>query len=485
LTLSITGDAANVLTPPLLSRRRFYSVMAVLLLVEILFALEHTMVMSVLPAVGRELKDVARAGWLVSIFGLAAAATAAIGGRLGDLYGRRRMLVVVTSLCALGSLISAFAPTFEGIIIGRAFQGASGAILPLCYGTIRQIAPRGRAPFWIGLLTGGYAFSSIFGYVLGGYFADRGDWSSIFMLTALISAISIPLLLLLLPKLPGAGGSGRIDILGAVLFAPAVAAVLFGVTMAKQWGWASADTWSVVGAGLAVLAFWAWYEFRHANPLINVRLLGNRKILVGNLCSIFTAAGLANLPIVFMMLLQQDPAVAAVGLGVSATLAGTLKIPSNVLALVGASLGGWLSGAQGARWAAFAGGIIGAVSWTGLMLHHDTIWQLMLWGIGCAFGSSVLMSALPLMVLEGTPKARSSETTGLTATIRSLATAVGAQIITVILASVTVVDPSSGTRLPTEKAYATVMILIASGALLTGLLALAAGRRRPGVDEEV
>jgi MFS family permease len=461
-----------------------YRLMGALAVVEVMGSLEQSMVISVIPAVARQFHDVALAGWLITAFGLSAAATAAIAGRLGDLFGRRRLLILVSVLPAVGSLISAVAPSIDWIIVGRTIQGVSGAILPLSYGIVRDFAPPRRAPFWIGVLTGGYAFSAMFGYIIGGAFADAGHWAWLFIVTAVLSVLAIPPLLAFVPAMPGRRDGAKIDILGGMLFSAGIASVLFGITRAQQWGWASASTWVVIGVGFALIALWAWYEARQDQPLIDVRLLIERKVLIGNLCLCLTSLGLMNLPLVFLMLLQQDPSVTGIGLGVSATLAGILKIPTNVCSMVATPLAGWMAGRHGARWPALAGGLIGAASWTGILLAHDTIWQVVFWGFFCATGSNILIVALPLLVLEGSPKARSSEATGFALTVRALSVAVGAQLIALLLASSVVLGPKTHSPVPTPQAYYRVFIFIIISALLGGALALLAGERDDPAGED-
>ena len=462
---------------PPISRASFFAIMTVLMLVEVLSSLESSMVVTALPTVLKEFKNITSAGWLVSCFLLASAATAAVGGRLGDMFGRRRILIILVVLCGLGSLLSAQAPSLEWIIVGRTIQGASGAILPLCYGMTRELAPPGKAPLWIGLLTGGYSFSAAIGYILGGYLADTGTWRSVFYVTAAYSILLLPLLLLVIPATRMSKTGGKFDVLGAVMFAPAVAAMLYGITTASKEGWDAPEAWGPVVAGAVVLAIWVWHELRLADPLINLRLLRRREILVGNACAAMASVGVMQLPLVTLLLLQQ-PRMAGVGLAVSATVAGFLKLPSNVGALAASPLGGWISGKYGARWAMLQGGLICVVGWVSLYLLHDTLIQVVAGSVVCAFGSSVLLSAIPNLVLEGAPMERSSEVTGLTSVIRSVFAGIGAQVIAILLATSRINDPKSGANYPAESAYQLTFLCIAVSAALVAVLCLGVPPRR-------
>jgi len=451
--------------------------MTVLMLVEVLSSLESSMVVTALPTILKEFKDITSAGWLVSCFLLASAAVAAVGGRLGDMFGRRRMLVILVLLCAGGSMLSAQASDLRLIIIGRTIQGASGAILPLCYGMTRELAPPGKAPLWIGLLTGGYSFSAAIGYILGGYLADTGSWRSVFYVTTAYAAMILPLLLLVVPATRGAKARGKFDILGAAMFAPAVAAMLYGITAASKQGWDATAAWGPLIGGAVVLAIWVWHEMRVKEPLINLRLLKRREIYIGNACAAMASLGVMQLPLVTLLLLQQ-PRMAGVGLAVSATVAGFLKLPSNVGSLVASPLGGWVSGRYGARWAMVQGGFICVIGWISLYLLHDSLLQVVVGSVICAFGSSVLLSAIPNLVLEGAPMERSSEVTGLTSVIRSMSAGIGAQVIAILLATSRLNDPVSGANYPAESAYQLTFLCIAVSAALVAAIAFGVPPRK-------
>jgi MFS family permease len=462
-----------------LPKSRFYTIMGVLLLVEVLSSLETSMIYSALPTIAREFGGMGSVGWLLTAFMLVSAGVAAVGARLGDIFGRQRLLLILVAFCGVGSLISAFAPTMELIILGRAIQGASGAILPLCYGLTRQLAPKGSAPFWIGCLTGAYAFASGLGYFLGGYLSDIGSWRSIFSFTAIYSVLLLPLLLLV-PQIPSAAIRRGLDVLGGVLLVPAVAAILYGISVAPKVGWTSPTALGFVVGGAALLAVWAWWEARHDNPLIDVKLLRRREVLIGNVCGALATMGMMQLPLVTMLILQQ-PVVAGVGLAVTATMAGLLKLPSNVGSLIAAPLSGWMSTRFGSRWALLAGSALGAVAWALFVPFHATVTQVVVVSVLCAFGSSMLLAAIPNTILEGAPLDRSSEVTGLSAVIRGMFGAIGAQTITMLLASSQAKDPLSGSLFPTEQAYDLTFAFVAGTAAAAAAFSLLLIGRRVAI----
>jgi MFS family permease len=227
---------------------------------------------------------------------------------------------------------------------------------------------------------------------------------------------------------------------------------------------------------VAVLAFWFWYEARRDDPLIDVRLLRRPEIAVGNSCAALCAFGSMQLALVSLMILQQ-PIVAGVGLGVSATMAGLLKLPSNASSVIGAPIGGWISSAFGARWAVFLGGLVAAGAYGTFVFLHHSVLQVVVFSIVCGLGNILLLVGLPNMVLESAPNDRSSEVTGLVSVVRGLFSAIGAQTITILLSTSSVLDPRTGAKLPSEAAYRLTFGVIAVSSLLVAVLTLATVHR--------
>jgi len=435
-----------------MSDYRLYRIIIVLMMVEVLSSLEISMVFTAFPTIQREFNDPHMTSWLLTSFLLVQAGTAAVGGRLGDIFGRKRLLVIIITVCVLGSLISAVAPNLELIILGRALQGVSGAILPLCYGITRQVTTPKSAPFFIGCLTGAYAFAAAMGYVVAGYLTDMGSWRYIFWFTVIYGAAVLPLHLLVVPERRTPPVSKNLDILGGLLFMPAIACLLYGVMLVGKLGWSAADTLVFLSAGAAILAYWIWHETRQEDPLIDVGLLREPKIAMGNVCIFLVGMGASQIGLISMIILQQ-PAATGVGFGVTATLAGILKLPCNVAITASAALSGWIAGKFGAHRAVLQGAVIGTLAWGCLIFFHHSLWFVILGTIVAGFSIGMLLAGLPNMILEASPLERSSETTGLAAVLRGIGITMGAQILTTILAGSRVSLPGSDANFASETAY--------------------------------
>jgi len=304
--------------------RRPAFIIAALIAAELTCSLESNMISVALSQLYRQYGDPVKVGWVMTSFLLAAAGTAAIGGRLGDIYGRRRVLMVMLGIALAGSTVSALSTRLEWIIVGRTLQGASMAILPLCFGLVREHWPAHRVAFGVGLLGATYALGSGFGVTLGGVIVDRSNWQNIFVASASLAALAFVAIWVAVPRSRKAPRRGSLDVLGGLLFVPAVAMLLLGLTRLRNWH--EPATGLLIAGGAALLSIWVRHELRHPDPLIDVRMLRNRQVALANLMITLTAFGPLMENIVMFPLMQQ-PAWTLVGLGASATLAGMVKIP--------------------------------------------------------------------------------------------------------------------------------------------------------------
>ncbi|WP_447752260.1 MFS transporter [Sphingopyxis fribergensis] len=455
-------------------RRSIGRLIVALMAVEMISSFENSMTITALPTIARQFNDIVHAGWLITGFVLVQAGTAAVGGRLGDIYGRRRMLVIIAVLCAVGSLVSALSTTLEGIIAGRAIQGVSGALLPLCFGIVREYVPQEKVAFWVGCLSGAYAVGAGLGNVLAGFLVDLGGWHTIFLFTAGYSVLALVPLMTMVPETTRVTLRGRTDYMGGLLFVPAVALTLYGLGNVSSSPLLSVTVAGCTLTGLALVALWVWHENRHPEPLIDVRLLASRDVALGNLCYALLGLGMVQMPIISMMLLQQ-PIWTGIGLGVTATVAGLVKTPTAFGSAVASPLSGYISGRFGGRAAIVTGSALGIVGWGGLTFFHDSIGLAVMWmTIGVA-AIAMLLAAVPNIVLASVPLSRSSEATGLSMVVKGIFAGVGAQAVTAIMGSHSIVG-ADGTAYPSREGFMLCLGLTTGTAVLILLTGLAIGR---------
>jgi len=214
--------------------------------------LEITMLFPALPALIRDFADPAAVFWTVTIQYLVAASSVALCGRLGDLFGRKRVLLVVLSLALCGSLLSLISTALWGIIIGRGIQAISAAAIPLSFGIVRELLPANRVPSGIGLVATVAPVMGGVGGVLGGVLVDYASWRLLFAVSAVSGILAVALVWWAIPQRT-AGARMKIDIVGGLLVPPAIAALLLAIHHSRHWGWMDARTLGLFAAGLALL----------------------------------------------------------------------------------------------------------------------------------------------------------------------------------------------------------------------------------------
>lgn len=471
-------ETASQTTSPNLGERRLRAILLVLALTEINSAFEVGMVYGVIGSLVREF-GASSAGWVITSFLLAGAISAAVGSRLGDIFGRRRIVMVMLALAMTGSIINATSTTLSGLLVGRSIQGVAASLLPLCIGLAREYFPAPRVPKAIGWLAAIASFSAMLGIVVGGAMADAVGWRSTFWLAALHAGISLACVAIVLPPSRAFGVRGRFDWLGGVLFAPAIAALLLGLEFWKKGGLASPATLGFAATGAALLAVWIVNELRHGEPMIDVRLIATRQLGLAML--LMTLFGLGSSQLLMMLLLiAQQPAWTGIGLGLTATVAAWLKIPSGLVGLVGSPWAGHVAAQSGARRTAVLGTTIILGGWIAFAALHGSVWQLVLCSLVCTLGGAITYTAIPNLIVEVAPAERTSELNGVSHVCRTIGTAIGTQVVTLLLATQSAVGlDGTATRHPAPSAFMLAFFAVIAAASLSVPLALALPRRQP------
>jgi len=460
--------------------RPYWLVLIVLVLAELVAALESSMIYAALPKFYQLFNNPISVGWLLTAYMLVSAVATALCSRLGDLLGRRKVLLWVLGLAGVGSVISAVSTSVEGITLGRAIQGGAGAILPLCFGLARENVPSCRLAFTIGVISSAAGIGGGLGFLIGGLIVDLLVWQWLFWISAGLAALVFVIVLMSFPPSTPTLNPGKLDIWGGILFAPGIAAVLLAVSMGRTWGWVDARTIALFGSGILVLALWVWHELRQSNPLLNVRLLLNRQVALANFGFFMLAVGAMNVQVLTVLL--QQPVWTGPGLGLSATMAGMVKFPSVFLAMIAGVWGGWLTSRRGGRSSMLVAAMLVSTAWISLLLNHGSFLMVMVMFLLSAFGSTLAFGAVANLVVEASPADRTSEATGLTQVIRSLGMAIGAQVLAVLMASSTVSDPSMGPgRFPDAQAYNLTISVVAIFSIVSLLAAWWLPRRKAGI----
>jgi len=439
-------------------------ILATLLLAGLAFALLQTMVAPAIPSIQVALgASTSAATWVLTGFLVSASVCTPIVGKLGDLYGKGRVLFVVLLVFAAGSVIAALAESIEVLIAARVLQGVAGGVFPLSFGIIRDTFPPAKVPLGIGIISATFGIGGGIGLALSGVIVDNLGIHWLF----LVGLLAVPAAFVALRAIPASPTRERtrIDWAGAALLSLGLAALLIGVSRANEWGWTSGRAVALMLGGVAVLVAWVAFELRVHEPLVEMRVLRRRPVLLTNLVGLLIGFAMFS-SFLLVPLFVQAPERTGYGFGATVTEAGLYMVPGALVMLVAGPLAGWLAGRFGARATLIVGCAFTTVSFVSLAFLHDTglhvVVSQALVGIGIAFS----FSSMANLVVDAVPQRDVGVATGINTIMRTVGGAFGGTIAVAIVTAQTI----GASGVPAESGF-TETFLVAAGVGLVALLA--------------
>jgi len=274
------------------------------------FSVLQSLVAPALSTIGTDLgASTTDVTWTLTAYLLSASVLTPILGRLGDMVGKRRILIVVLTLLLLGTVLAALAPTLRVLIAARVLQGAAGAIMPLSIGIVRDVLPPERISVTIGLLSAIFGVGGGIGIVAAGPIVQSLNWHWLFWLPAGLIIIALSGTIVGIPESP-VRRPGRLDVLGSVIMSVALVSILLAVSDGQKWGWGSALTLSVFTLGAIALVVFVLVEVRVREPLIDVRLFTIRGVWTEHVVALIVGFAMFGVFVLIPPLLELRPAPA-------------------------------------------------------------------------------------------------------------------------------------------------------------------------------
>jgi EmrB/QacA subfamily drug resistance transporter len=446
-------------------------ILAVLLLAGLSYALSQTMVFPALPSIAEHFHaGPSASSWVLTSFFLSASVATPLAGKLGDLYGKDRVLPLVLLLLAAGSVMCALASSIDLVIAGRAVQGVAGGIFPLSFGIIRDTFPRDRIAAGIGLLSAVFGIGGGIGLPLSGIVVENFDISWLFW----ISLIAVPALIGVRATVPPSPRvqHARVDWLGAALLSLGLVALLLGVTEGNDWGWGAPRTIGLLAVGLAVISVWLAVERVVADPLVDLRILRRRAVLTTNVTTLLVGFGMFA-AFALIPRFAQAPESTGYGFALSVTESGLILLPSALVQLAVGPLAGRLGIRFGFRVTLVTGAALSVVSFLLLATLHDTPLELLVAAIFLGMGVAFAFASMANLIVAAVPQSDVGIATGINTIMRTVGGAFGSAAVTAILAG-----QVAASGLPRERGYT--IAFIASS--VAGVLAIVAAWLVPGVS---
>ncbi len=402
-------------------------VLAVLSLAALAYAMLSSAVIPALPSFQHSL-HASETGvtWLLTGFLLSASVGTAIIGKLGDLYGKQRLLIWTLLTLAAGTLLAAVSGSLALLIVARVVQGVAGGIFPLSFSIARDEFPPERVAGSIGLMSAILGVGGGLGLVLGGLIDEHLSWHWLFWIPLPAMLVAAVCTWRWIPESP-VRSAGRVNWAAAALLTSGMSAVLIGIAQTAVWGWTGPATLALLASGLAVCGLWVAAELRSRNPLIDMTMMRVRGVWTTNLAAFLVGGGLYAW---FLLLpqLAQLPRSTGFGYGASVVAAGLYLLPCALGMGVLGSLAGRVQRRFGSRRALVAGAALSgaACGWLTITSRHpaDMLVSSALLGVGIGLA----FAALGNLIVQAVPAHQTGVASGMNTVLRTLGGALGGQL---------------------------------------------------------
>ncbi|GHE91490.1 hypothetical protein GCM10017786_24990 [Amycolatopsis deserti] len=414
--------------------------------------------------------------WVITITLLTGAVATPVLGRLGDMYGKRRMMIVALSLQVAGSLVCGLTTELLPMMIGRGLQGFAIGAIPLGISIMRDELPPERLGGAVGLMSSSLGIGGALALPAGALVAEHFDWHILFLGAAALGLVSLVLIVLVVPE-SAVRSPGRFDLPGAIGLSAALVCLLLAISKGGDWGWGSTLTLGFGGAAVVLFVAWGFLQLRTAEPLVDLRTTARRPVLLTNLTSIMVGFALYATQLVPPQLLQL-PSGTGYGLGLSMVIAGLCVAPSGLLMMAMSPVAARLIAKRGPKVSLLCGiTVLGAGYGLGLTLMGAG-WQMAIFSAMAGAGVGLAYAAMPSLIMSAVPATETAAANGLNTLMRSIGTSSSSAVVGMVLAGMTI--DFGGTPVPSLNGFRTTF-LIGCAACVAALLVACfiPGRARP------
>jgi EmrB/QacA subfamily drug resistance transporter len=431
------------------------------------FAVLQSLVAPALPILAGDLGvSTADASWVLTAYLLAASVLTPILGRLGDIVGKRRVLIGVLAALAVGTLVAALSPNLAVLVVARVLQGAAGAILPLSIGIVRDELPREKVSVTVGLLSAIFGVGAGVGIVAAGPIVEHLSWHWLFWLPLVLVVIALLGAVFGMKESP-VRTPGRLDALGATVLSVGLVSALLAISKGQAWGWLDTKTITLFAVGVVAMIAFVLVELRVSQPLIDIRLMAKRGVWATDLVALTLGFAMFGTFLLVPSLLEL-PAATGYGFGKSVSAAGLFLLPTVLMMVVFGPIAGLLDRRYGPKLPMFLGTALVVGAFVLPALVHDQIWQVLASGVLTGAGIGLAFAGMANAIIESVPAAQTGEATSVNAISRTIGSSIGTAVVAAVITS-----NSSARGLPADQAFTSGFWMCAGVAVLAVLASLA------------
>lgn len=404
---------------------------------------------------------IGNAQWALTATVLVAAVASPLVGRLGDGRHRKRVMVVCLVVVVVGGALAAIATTLPLLIAGRACQGLGLALMPLAMAAAREHLPVERSGRVIAALSVVAAAGVGLGYPITGLLADHGGVAVAYWVGAGVSALALLLAWLVVPQPGDTGQAHSLDLVGALVIALGLVSLLVALDKGADWGWGSPRVLVMIAVGLALLAAWARFELRTAEPLVDLRLVRRRPVLTANVSGLL----LGVVMYVSMVCLTEFVQLEGFGLGESIFVAGLTLVPLSVLSASVSRTLPWVTARFGLRPVIPFGALMVGAASLFFYVAHTELWQMFVTTGLLGIGLGYTFAAMPGLIVGAVPVTETSSAMGFYQVSRYVGFAIGSGL------AVTLLRAFGDDGVPTLGSYQATALVAAGLGVVTAVVA--------------
>ncbi len=448
--------------------RRDTSIIAALATTGIVVSLMQTLLLPLLATLPQLLDTTpGNATWAVTATLLAGAISTPVAGRLGDMYGKRLVLLGCLSLVVAGCIVCATNSELIPVIVGRALQGLGMGVVPLGISTMRDLLPAKRMGFGVSVMSASMGVGGAVGLPVASVVAETFDWHVLFWSAAVLNTIVALVICRVVPKSSVRSG-GRVDVGGVLGLVTILLCLLLIVTKGAQWGWSSAMVVGLSGTSAFVTPAWAWWQWRARQPLVNLRISVTRPVLLTNTASLMAGFAMYGQALILPQVLQA-PSITGYGLGLSMVATGLCLAPCGLGMILVSPLSARIINTRGPRFALMLGLVLITAGYTVGAFTMSQVWQVVIIATVIAAGVGIAFASMPTLIMRSVSVAETGAGNGLNALMRSTGTTLaGAVVGAVLTSSMNNIDSLS---FPTEFAFQSSFVICAAAAATACVLA--------------
>jgi EmrB/QacA subfamily drug resistance transporter len=448
-------------------RTHYWLTFAVLAVAVSSYSLMQSLTIPVLSQIEVELHtDQNTVTWVLTAYLLSASVFTPIMGRLGDAFGKERLLVLSLVALAAGSLLAALAGSIGVLIVARIIQGVGGGVLPLAFGIIRDEFPHHKVGGAVSVVSSLLAVGFGAGIVLAGPIVSGLGYHWLFWLPFIVTSMAAVAAILFVPESP-LRTPGRISVVPAVLLSSWLVALLLALSEAPKWGWGSSKTIGLLVLAAVLLVAWVMVEQRAAVPLIDMHMMRLPGVWTTNLVALLLGVGMYA-SFGFIPQFNQTPSDNGYGFGASVTESGLLMLPSAVATFLTGLVAASIARRIGPKTVVVVGSAIGAAGMFMLAFFHATKTEVAISNGIVGAGIGLAFACLAGLIVGAVPPEQTGVASGMNANIRTIGGSVG----TAVMASiVTAAFLPSG--FPKEVGYTAGFAVLAGALVLAAIAGLA------------